>query len=253
MRSLFVFAALLLIASCNTETKKENNSDPIVEVQEDNTLSEKETAEGWLLLFDGKSMEAWKNFNEDTISGWIIEDGCIVGLGLGGDIGGDIVTKKEYSEFILKWEWKLGAHGNSGVFYHAVEAEKYNAPYETAPEYQLIEDDDFREPDGSKYELEEWQKTGADYAMHLPDTAKKKVNIRGWNTSMIKYTAEKAEYWLNGEKLLEFVPYSEDWTERRNSGKWEAFPDYAISKTGKIGLQDHGSKVWFKNIKIKAL
>jgi hypothetical protein len=175
-----------------------------------------------------------------------------VGLGLGGDIGGDIVSEKEYGNFILKWEWKLGPHGNSGVLYHVVEGEQYRSPYETGPEYQLIEDDDYRRANGEPYILEDWQKTAADYAMYVPDPGKK-VNLRDWNSSMIVFTGEKAEYWLNGNKVVEFVPWSEDWMERRNSGKWDKYPDYGKAGKGHISLQDHGSKVWFRNIKIKEL
>ena len=67
------------------------------------------------------------------------------------------------------------------------------------------------------------------------------------------YTPEKAQYFLNGELLLEFVPFSEDWYERRNSGKWDNFPDYGKYKKGYIALQDHDTPIWFKNIKIKKL
>ena len=91
----------------------------------------------------------------------------------GGDIGGDIVSEKEYDNFILKWDWKLGPHGNSGVMYHVIEDEKYAAAYETGPEYQLIEDGDFRDEDGNPYPLEEWQTTAADYAMYEPTIRKR--------------------------------------------------------------------------------
>jgi hypothetical protein len=137
--------------------------------------------------------------------------------------------------------------------YHVVEAPKYHAAYETGPEYQLIEDDDFWDENGDPYPLEEWQKTACDYAMYLPDSQLKQVNLRDWNSSEIIFTPEKVEYWLNGQKMLEFVPWSEDWYERRNSGKWDDYPDYGLAKKGKICLQDHGSKIWFRNIKIKAL
>ncbi|MGW8314817.1 MAG: 3-keto-disaccharide hydrolase [Bacteroidales bacterium] len=216
-----------------------------------NKLTREEMEEGWVLLFDGKTTTGWKSFNEDTLTGWIVEDGCLVGLGLGGDIGGDIVTVAEYGNFILKWEWKLGPHGNSGVMYHVLEGDQFEAPYETGPEYQLIEDDDFRE-NGETVEIEEWQKTAADYAMYIPPEDKE-LHTREWNSSMIMFTGEKAEYWLNGKKTVEFVPWSNDWFERRKSGKWDAYPDYGLAKKGKIALQDHGSKVWFRNIKIQPL
>jgi len=255
MKSINLLAIALLVTllcSCNQQKQPKSESEIPADEPVMNALSAEEKSNGWMLLFDGESTEGWKNFKADHISGWTVEDGCIVGQGLGGDIGGDIVSVKAYDNFILKWEWKLGAHGNSGVMYHVVEGEQYNAAYETGPEYQLIEDDDFREENGEPYPLEEWQKTAADYAMYLTND-QKHVNLRDWNSSKIVFSEEKAEYWLNGKKVLEFIPWSDDWNERRNSGKWDAYPDYGIAKTGKICLQDHGSMIWFRNIKIREL
>jgi hypothetical protein len=246
---------VLVLTGCNQgkrQAEKAEGEIPAEEPQSINTLTSQETEEGWVLLFDGKTTQGWKNFNEDTLTGWLVEDGCLVGQGLGGDIGGDIVSLEEYENFILQWEWKLGPHGNSGVMYHVIEDPAYAAAYETGPEYQLIEDDDYRNEDGSLYPLEEWQKTAADYAMYVPND-QKKVNVRDWNSSRIVFSPEKAEYWLNGKKVVEFVPWSDDWYQRRNSGKWDAYPDYGLARNGKICLQDHGSKVWFRNIKIREL
>ncbi len=245
--NLFTLVLLaLLVVSCNQETKTKTDNTTNLEEPTMNILSDIEKSEGWQLLFDGETTDGWKNFNQENVSGWEVSEGCLVGLGLGGDIGGDIVTINQYENFILKWEWKLGPNGNSGVMYHVVEGEKYHAPYETGPEYQLIEDDDY------DIELEDWQKTAADYAMYTAND-EKVVNIRDWNSSKIIFRTDKAEYWLNGKMVVEFIPWSEDWEERRNSGKWDAFPDYGLSKKGHICLQDHGSKVWFRNVKIKAL
>lgn len=246
MKSNFFIFPLALMAtfifSCNNN--KKTNDKHTEKATTYNVLSEKEVSDGWLLLFDGKTTDGWRNFNGETLTGWIVEDGCLVGLGLGGDIGGDIVSVGEYEYFTLSWDWKLGPKGNSGVMYHVLEGEKYNAPYETGPEYQLIDDENY------EFELEDWQTTASDYAMYVADSSKK-VNTGDWNSSKIVYTPEKAEYWLNGKKVVEFVPGSEDWKERRNSGKWEDYPDYGLASSGHLSLQDHGSKVWFRNIKIK--
>ena len=135
-------------------------------------------------------------------------------------------------------------------FYHVKEG--YGAPYEVSPEYQLLDDLKWEEINDAK--LEEWQKTAADYAMHTPDTTQKIVKPAGeWNTSRIVFTETNAEHWLNGKKVLSFVPWSDDWNARKGSGKWEDKPDYGKFKTGYIGLQDHDSPIWFKNIKIKRL
>ena len=121
-----------------------------------------------------------------------------------------------------------------------------------SPEYQLLDDLKWEEINDAK--LEEWQKTGADYAMYTPDVSQKIVKPAGeWNTSRIVFTLEMAEHWLNGKKILSFVPWSEDWEKRKNEGKWKDFPEYGKFKKGYIGLQDHDSPLWFKNIKIKKL
>lgn len=243
MKKANYFLSLLLIItliSCKENQKKEVEK----------TTENKPEASEWITLFDGTSTDGWRGFNQDSLpANWIIEDGTLKSEGKGGDIGGDIVYGKEsFENFELTLEWKISDGGNSGIFYHVHEGEQYKAPYEDAPEYQLIDDINFPEP------LEDWQKVGADYAMYPPDTIQKIVKKAGeWNTSRILFTPEKAEYWLNGNKVVSFVPYSEDWEKRRNSGKWKDYPDYGKYKSGLIGLQDHGSFIWFKNIKIRKL
>ena len=69
----------------------------------------------------------------------------------------------------------------------------------------------------------------------------------------IIFTDNLVEHWLNGKKVLSFVPWSDDWYKKKNSGKWDNMPDYGKFKSGYIGFQDHGSDLWFKNVKIKKL
>lgn len=211
----------------------------------------------WIYLFDGKSTDGWRAYNGETMpEKWAVIDGNLTfntELKLEEDWkgGGDIIYYKEqFESFELYLEWKLPKGGNSGVFYNVQEG--YEAPYAVSPEYQLLDDNGWEELNNAT--LESWQKAGADYAMYEPDLSKKKLNPAGqWNNSRIVYTPEKAQYFLNGELLLEFVPFSEDWYERRNSGKWDNFPDYGKYKKGYIALQDHDTPIWFKNIKIKKL
>lgn len=214
-----------------------------------NTLSEVENKDGWQLLFDGSSTNSWKMFNgSDTVVGWTVEDQCLVALGKGGDIGGDIVSERQFKNFELKWDWKIEPQGNSGVMYHVIEDEKFAAPYLTGPEYQMIDDLDFPQ------ELAEWQLTGADYAMHIANPEKKSVKKAGeWNTSRIVFDNGNVEHWLNGVKIVEFKAWTKEWFELKNSGKWENAPEYGLAQKGHICLQDHGSKTWFRNLKIREL
>lgn len=200
-------------------------------------------------LFDGKTFNGWHGFNKTgAIPNWKIEDGAMVCLGAAADAhGGDIVTDKEYENFELSWDWKVTAGANSGVMYHVIEDPKYGAPYETGPEYQIIDDIGFPE------KIEDWQKTAADYAMYIPNNKKKLLPVGQWNSSKIIFNKGHAEYWLNGAKVVEFTAWNDDWNKRRTEGKWKDYPDYGKAKKGRIALQDHGNKVYFKNIMIREL
>ncbi len=214
-----------------------------------NELTEVEKADGWELLFDGKSLDNWRDYNgEELTIPWFVENGTITAKGDGSDETGYIVTKKQYENFILKWDWKIADEGNSGVLYHVVENPKFKVPYVTGPEYQLIDELNFPEP------LEDWQKTAADYAMYTTDPAKTEIKPAGeWNTSQIVFDNGHVEHWLNGEKVVEFEAWTDDWHARKNSGKWENAPEYGLATKGAICLQDHGSAAWFRNVKIKEL
>ncbi len=214
------------------------------------TNNKMENGEGkWISLFDGKTFSGWHGFNKTgSIQNWAIEEGAMVCLGAAADAhGGDIVTDADYENFELKWEWKISKAGNSGVMYHVIEDAKYSAPYQTGPEYQMIDDVDFPE------KLEDWQKTGADYAMHVANDKKKLKPVGEWNSSKIVFNKGHVEHWLNGEKIVEFQAWDTEWTKKKTEGKWKDYPGYGSAKTGRIALQDHGNKAYFKNIMIKAL
>ncbi len=219
-----------------------------------NTLTKKEAAEGWVLLFDGETTNGWRNYNStDPNTAWHVVDGCLQAKGSGDDATGYIVTEKEYENFILSWDWKLSKGGNSGMLYHVVESPRFSVPYVTGPEYQLIDVEGWEEANAPT-KLEEWQKLGVDYAMHLPDQSKMKVNPQGeWNNSMIVFDNGHVEHWLNGEKIVEFEAWTDDWFARKASGKWGNATEYGLASKGVICLQDHGYPASFRNIKIKEL
>ena len=213
----------------------------------------------WINLFDGTSLDGWRAYNGDEMPpGWMIIDSVLTFktdqiMEEDYDYKGSrdiIYGASEFDNFELYLEWKIPKGGNSGIFYHLKEG--YDGPPEVAPEYQLLDDENYEEV--HNYKLKDWQKTGADYAMYIPDSSEKKLNPIGeWNSSRIVFSPKRVDHWLNGRKILSFKPWSEDWYKRRNSGKWSGMPDYAKYKTGFIGLQDHGSNLYFRKIKIKKL
>jgi hypothetical protein len=232
------------------------------ETPQKNVLSEAEIADGWELLFDGKTTSGWRGFQKQDLTideGWYVHNGELVAAGTGGDIGGDIVTKRKFRNFIFETEWRIDNGGNSGILY-LVGENGYNAVYETGPEYQLLDDLGFMGqvalgPDaiGGSFQLEPWHMTGANYGMHVPTDAAAFRPATYPNTTRIVVDNGHVEHWLNGVKVVEYELWSDEWKELVASGKWADFPGYGQYREGHIALQDHGSKVWFWNMKIKEL
>jgi len=208
---------------------------------QDNTLTEEEKKAGWKLLFDGKTTEGWKGYKKDKVSeGWQVIEGVLT-LAKG---GGDICTVEEFADFEFQCDWKISAGGNSGIMYRV--AETRGAPYETGPEYQVLDDE--KHGDGKN----PLTSAGSIYAVYAP--AKKVVKPAGeWNHTKIVAKGNHLEHWLNGEKVCEAEIGSEDWNAKVAKSKWAKVTSYGKETKGKIDLQDHGNKVEFKNIKILAL
>jgi len=248
------FTGLLVLNNCvrkQKEKKAEQEVKLALKGNKDtgtlNVLTPQEGQEGWRLLFDGKDLAGWKGYNMDTVpDNWGVEEGCLVCFGKGSDMSGDIITVDEFGDFDLKLEWKISPGGNSGIFYHVVESPKYHTAYATGPEYQLIDQL------GWKGKLADWQTTGANYAMDPPEKAKIKPALE-WNTAEIVVQGPHVIHYLNGEKVVEYDLWTDEWKEKVKNCKWKDHPAYGLAKKGHIGLQDHGSKIWFRNIKIKAL
>lgn len=249
---LGLFFGLVLLLDCSHGKKRDKAVDELTDQDTGmlnetlNTLSELEIQEGWELLFDGETLNGWRNFqSEELPKGWKVENGNLIALGLGGDIGGDIVSEKEFENFHLKLEWKIAEGGNSGILYHVKEGD-YSAVYATGPEYQLIDDI------GYPGKLEDWQICGANYAMHVPVNSKIKP-AGEWNTSEIVVDGSLVKHFLNGVLVVEFEMWTEEWDTLVKNSKWKDFPDYGKANKGHLALQDHGSITSFRNIKIKEL
>lgn len=212
-----------------------------------NELSPAEKAEGWKLLFDGKSTTGWRRYQRDSIGpGWQVVDGAFTRAASN---GGDIVYAAEkFRNFELVLEWKLSATGNpgnSGIFFRAVE-DKQGPIYNFAPEIQILDDD--RHADGRR----EITSAGSNYAMHaVPRGVVKPVGE--WNTFKLVVNGNNVQHWLNGQKVVDYEIGSPDWLQRKAASKWARMEFYGLAPEGFIGLQDHGSFVAFRNIKVRPL
>jgi hypothetical protein len=203
--------------------------------------------QGWKLLFDGSSMKGWRTYQNKKADSWSVKDGvlyCKAASSGKKDLRSDIITTSQFENFELSADWKISPEGNSGILYMV--NEEAAGAHLSGPEYQIIDDLNFPQ------KLEDWQKTGANYAMNPPSGASPNP-VGTWNNTRIIVNNGHVEHWLNGKKIVEYELWTEKWNKEKTSGKWKDAPAYGLSKKGHIALQDHGSEAWFRNIKIREL
>ncbi|HSW50921.1 MAG TPA: DUF1080 domain-containing protein, partial [Bryobacteraceae bacterium] len=84
----------------------------------DNVLTGEEQKAGWVLLFDGRTMQGWRDPARENPPGdsWTIEDGRLT-TRLKPRIAEDLVSAAAYGDFELAFDWRLSPGGNSGVKY----------------------------------------------------------------------------------------------------------------------------------------
>jgi hypothetical protein len=216
----------------------------------------------WVVLFDGKTITGWHNYNKTDAVGWGIEEGALTPTGG----GGDLTTDKEYENFELEFDFKIPPGSNSGVLYKVVEQPDIKRTVFTAPEYQIIDDNGyifrggkgeqiFVDSKGDSLKLKGGQLTGANYDLH-PPTNLKAVKAPGqWNKGRIVVKNNHIQHYINGIKVVDYQYGNEEWKEKVAKSKYAEWPYANPHAKGKIALQSHNAKekVWFRNIRIKEL
>ncbi len=232
LRTLLSLSLILLLTNCMSNAQ--------------NTLTEDEIEEGWKLLFDGTSTDGWRSYNGEEFpeKGWEVKDGMLTVVSQGG--GGDIITENKYGNFELKLEWRVQKSGNSGIFYRAME-QPTQPIYWSAPEVQILDNENH--PDAEMGE-DGNRKAGSLY--DLIPAKPQNANPNGeWNSVKIVADGANIEHWQNGEKVLEYELWTNEWYEMIRNSKFASHPEFGDARKGYIGLQDHGDRVDFRNIKIK--
>jgi hypothetical protein len=225
-----------LATSCGSKGKKASKDD------------------GFVSIFDGKTTTGWRGYNKPAFptEGWEVIDGtlhCIAsGTGEAGN-GGDVIYDKKLSNFELDLEWKIGEGGNSGIFILAQEIPT-EPIWKSSPEMQILDND--KHPD-AKLGVNGDRMAGSLYDL-IPAKPQNTKPAGEWNHVHILVYQGTVVFSQNGANVVEFHLWTEDWKKMIADSKFKDFEWFANpAKEGYIGLQDHGSDVWFRNIKLKML
>lgn len=206
-----------------------------------NTLSADESAQGFVLLFDGRTPSSWRAYRGEALpkQGWVVRDAALVHEAGGG--GGDLVSVAEYGEFDFRFAFRVAAKANSGVMWHVTEAN--DTTYMSGPEYQVF--DDLGSRPSQKHGV------GALYDLVAPEGAA--VRPAGqWNDGRIVVHGGRVQHWLNGVRVVDAPCAGPEWTAMVQASKFRDWP-FGTAARGRLALQDHGDEVAFRNLRIKEL
>ena len=207
----------------------------------------------WVYLFDGSSTAHWRQKHADVFpdAGWYIEDNELLNDGSG---QGDLLSKKQYGNFILEWEWRLfDEGGNSGLKYFVKETFGENGDQVLGLEYQMLDDERHEWMLSGQMKPNDFHTAGALYEFFTPSPEKKMAPLGTFNKSKIVSSGRHVEHWLNGIKVVEYERGGDKFLEMKALSKFNKHPDFGLHDEGYLMLQDHSSRVGFRNIRIKVL
>ncbi len=236
----------------------------------------------WKALLVDDSLEGWHIFQDDgSKKGWIVEDGILIFNGLSdmesGEGDASLLSDKVYGNFEIKFDWKIIPGGNSGFMWGVHEDEKYNYPYQTGPEIQILDPAIYDDPNialGGEIEINNAIEdldahkhfVGALYDLSAPSKTNVALPSGQWNSYHLKidHKAKRGEVILNDILINSFPLSGPEWdamvlkskfsrpeeAEYLGDARWY---DYGKFSKGHICFQDHPGMVSFRNIMIREL
>jgi hypothetical protein len=200
----------------------------------------------WVTLFDGTNLDRWRGYKrQDVPASWKVQDGALAFVpSKEKGARGDLISKDQYGDFELEYEWKITPGGNSGVMWHV--SEDQAAPYETGPEQQVL--DNARHADGKI----PTHRAGALYDLVEPpaDAARP---VGEFNQARIVSRGPHVQLYLNGRQTADFDFASDAGKQTLAKSKFAKMPNFAKNSSGHIVLQDHDDTVYYRNIRIRPL
>ncbi|MDZ4849499.1 MAG: PQQ-dependent sugar dehydrogenase [Pirellulaceae bacterium] len=215
-----------------------------------NSLTRSEVLSDWKLLFDGTSMDQWRNYQKEGISeGWKVADGALVRDGIN---AGDLVTKKKFKYFELSLEYNISEGGNSGLLFHVTEDNP--KAWNSGPEVQIQDNiaGHDKQLAGWLYQLYQpappsWTK---DQEAGVLDATRPAGQ---WNQIFLRIAPNQCEVSMNGQLYYRFNLGDKKWKALVAESKFAKFPGFGAAGEGHICLQDHGNLVSFRSVKVREL
>lgn len=217
-----------------------------------NQVAPAEAAQGWSLLWDGKTSAGWRRANAATFpaKGWDMADGVLSILpgNRSAKQGGDIVTEKEFTDFELQFDFQLTPGANSGVKYN-VQANLPPGPGQgLGLEYQVL--DDAQHPD-AKMGHDGNRTVASLYDLIPAAKTKPKVSPGEWHHARIVARGPHVEHWLDGLLVLTYTRGTPEYRAAVAASKFSQQPQFGEWPSGRILIQDHGDRVLYRSIKIR--
>jgi hypothetical protein len=253
---------IIFLAACQQKKSEKDEGNISIETEiQTSSISDEISAEelnnGFKSIFDGSTKNGWHIYNNqsngeawEAINGELFLNAQEIKITpvLGaGDLtqaigGGDLASDSEYGNFHLKLEWKISESGNSGIMLFVNESEANDYPWQTGPEIQIIDIEKECDPTHCPGDL-----------YSLASGPENRKLFKGWNLIEVISNNGKLEVIQNGQSLYRIDLWDQKWENTIAQTKFTNWPEFGTFKKGKIVLQDHGHKVWYRNIRIKIL
>lgn len=199
-------------------------------------VGDKEKADGFVSLFNGRDLAGWKFYGGAKAEGWTVADGLLVCTG---KRPGWLGTGRDYADFVLRLEYRLDPAGNSGVYLRAPEEGWISR---AGMEIQLLDDNH------PKYaRLDFYQYSGSLYHVVAPRQRAGKPAGQ-WNALEVRAQGRRLVVMLNGKKVVDA-----DLDHLRKDATVAREHTGLARTAGRLGLQSHSSRVEFRNLRVKEL
>ena len=215
---------------------------------------EPSSSEEWVELFNGEDLKGWHIYlgGEEDYNGWYVDNGVLVfdPESRTSAKSSNLVTNNQYTNFELSMDWMISKNGNSGIFWAVVEDEKFEYPYLTGPEVQIL-DDGWTEYIDERGDI---NRAGSLYNLMPPSSIVSKPSGE-WNNFVLHVDHNKNEGFIkfNGTEVCRFPVHGQEWEQMIANSGFADWADFGKARTGHISIQDHGNKVAFRNIRIREL